>query len=391
MFKPSYTISHNCKLEQDTHPTDSERVSCSFPSRRGVVEFQSHDGATLMLAACGHLRDFIAQRLNEANEPSARANLRPITRRILARPTGSAFESDLLVLERARAVDPDLYSKITHQNRRALLVLNPESGTWRTAETTTLDLAPSERVVGPCLSRKAAQQLGEALDDVHELCRFPNQLALAPNGTPCAYKEMGRCPAACDGSEPMHAYHERFALAIRNAGGGLEAWESSIRDDVASASAGLDFERASGAKRRLGVVAGLPEESLGHAASLDSFSCVVISPAARPGHAVSWVLNADGCHPICSIGQLDNEMLGSLIDLLSDRLSPMRLVREQLDRLSLISRYWMAKPSRQRKRRVTILDTRNTGWHKSIRRAIEDAQSACDPGHDDEEHTLLPI
>lgn len=391
MFDHAYTITHICEHQQDTRPNESERVSCFFPSRRGVVEFQSHDGSTLLLAATGHMRDFIAQRLNESNEPTARADLRPITHRILAHPTGSAFESDLFVLERARAVDPDLYTKITHQNRRALLVMNPDTGTWRIAETTTLNSEPNERIIGPCLTNKSAQHLGEALDDIYELCRYPAQLALAPNGTPCAYKEMGRCPAACDGSEPMHDYHQRFTLAMDAVSGGLSAWESSIKDDITAASAELDFERAARAKRHLDAVRDLPRDTLGCAASLDAFSCVIITPARRQGFAMCWVLSADGCTPVCSIGLLDNDLLESLPELLVSRFTPVGFARDQLDRFSLVARHWLTKPTKQRKRRVTILDPRHPDWSKGIRRAIEDAQSATDPGHDDEEHTLLPI
>ncbi|MHA7811849.1 MAG: hypothetical protein ACX94C_00445 [Phycisphaerales bacterium] len=391
MFEPEFSISHHCDPKQDTPTDPSARVSCFFPSHRGVVEFQSDTGDTLLLAATGHLRDFIAQRLNEAGEPSAKADLAPITRRILAHPTGSAFESDLFVLERARDVDRDLYTKITHQNRRALLVMDTAAGTWRTAETTALDLAPSEHAIGPCLTNKSAQQLGEALDDIFELCRYPAQLALAPSGTPCAYKEMGRCPAACDGSEPMHAYHQRFALALSAASGGLSAWESAIKDDIKAVSADLDFERAARAKRHLDAVQGLPRDTLGCAASLDSFSCIVVTPARRPGFAMCWVLHAGGCSPVCSIGLLDNDLLASLPDLLSSRCTPMGFARDQLDRFSLIARHWLTKPSKQRKRRVTVLDTRDANWAKALRVAIEDAQSASDPGHDDEEHTLLPV
>ncbi|MCR9074571.1 MAG: hypothetical protein NXI07_00890 [bacterium] len=391
MFEPAYSISHTCDHKQDTPPDNPERVSCFFPSHRGVVEFQSESGGTLLLAATGHLRDFIAQRLNEANEPSARADLAPITHRILAQPTGSAFESDHFVLERARDVDPDLYTKITHQNRRALLVMDTATGTWRTAETTSLELAPAEHAIGPCLTSKSAQQLGEALDDVFELCRYPAQFALAPEGTPCAYKEMGRCPAACDGSEPMHAYHERFALALDAASRGLKAWEASIKDDIKDASASLDFERAAAAKRHLDAVQALPRDTLGHAGTLHRFSCVVVTPARRQGYAMCWVLGDRGCNPVCSIGLLDNDLLETLPDLLASRCTPMGFARDQLDRFSLIARHWLTKQTKQRKRRVTILDTRAADWAKGLRRAIEDAQSAADPGHDDEEHTLLPV
>jgi len=391
VFNLQHAITHLCDFKQDTPPDESGRVSCFFPPHRGVVEFQSADQRVILLAATGNMREFIAQRLNETGEQRPSADLAPITAKVIAHPTGSAFESDLLVLERSRDADPDLYTKITHQNRRALLVMNPDTGTWRTAETTALDHQPNERVIGPCLTSKSAQQLGEALDDLDELCRFPKQLALAPKGTPCAYKEMGRCPAACDGSEPMHAYHQRFAKALNAASLGLDTWQASIKADMQRASSAHDFEAAAGLKRRLDRVNALPRDTLACAASLHDFFCVIVTPALRPGWAQCWVLNAQGCQPICSIELLDNDLLESLPALLSAYRSPMGFDQPQLDRFSLIARHWLTKPSKQRKRRVTILDTRNTGWAKGLRRAIEDAQSASDPGHDDEEHTLLPV
>ncbi|MCA9274945.1 MAG: hypothetical protein KDA29_02870 [Phycisphaerales bacterium] len=394
MFEPQYTITHACEAQdpkQDTRPEQPDRVSCFFPSQRGVVEFQSHDNTTLLLAATGHLRDFIAQRLNETNEPSARADLAPITARILAHPTGSAFESDLFVLERARTADPELYRKIAHQNRRALLAMDPEQGTWRVCETSNPDLHPQEHIVGPCFTSKGAQQLGEALDDLYELCRFPAQLALAPNGTPCAYKEMGRCPAACDGSEPMQDYHERFNRAIASASEGIDAWSEQIAAEIKHASAELDFESASRLKPTLDTIKALPRDQLGHARSMHTFACLIITPASRPGWALCWLFNALGCNPLCSIGLLDNELLESLPALLESHRSPIGFDQDQLDRFSLIARHWLTKPSKQRKRRVSVLDMRDNSWPKQLRRAIEDAQSASDPGHDDEEHTLLPL
>jgi hypothetical protein len=395
VFNLRYSISHDC--DNQSHSQDNDQgtprpgVSCFFPSHRGVVEFQSAEGKTLLLAATGHLRDFIAQRLNEACEPSARADLAPITARILAHPTGSAFESDLFVLERAREEDPELYTKITHQNRRALLILDTASGTWRVAETTGLNVGPEECVIGPCLTNKAAQQLGEAIDDVYELCRYPAQLALAPKGTPCAYKEMGRCPAACDGSEPMDAYHNRFTQAMHAIEGGLRGWGAIIKDEIKAASVEMDFERAGITKRQLDAVDELPRDTLGTAGALGAFTCVIITPSIQTGYATCWVLNSEGCVPVCSVGVLDNELLDDLPGLLAEQFCAMGFDQVQLDRFSLIARHWMTKQTKQRKRRVSVLDGRDVNWSKGLRRAIEDAQQASDPGHDDEEHTLLPI
>lgn len=403
-LQAAYSITHRCPPAGAPEPTHGSgqdpssnpnpnpdqgtppRVSCLFPPTRGVVEMLGEDGSSIMLAATGNIRDFIAQRMNEDGALSPRANLAPVTARIVAYPTGSALESDLLVLGRAGGADADLHARIVEQNRRALLVLDPDSGTHRVADTAALTLKPRERVVGPILSAKGAAALGETLDEVFELCRYPKELAKAPGGTACAYKQMGRCPAACDGSEPMSAYHERFGRALEAAEMGVQAWGGSVRARIVGASAELDFERAQRLKRDLDRIDRLPIDALVHAGSLHDFACVCVTPAWRRGWAMVWVLGGAGLVPIVAIEGDAPAGLGALI---ASHATPMAVGRATLECFSLVARHWFTKPARARRRRVTILDLRDDRWFEGLPGAIADAQSPSDPGHDDEEHTHI--
>lgn len=363
--------------------------SMQFPSARGVVEMISHDGATVLLAATGHIRSFVAQRMNEDGESSPKANLAPITARIVAYPTGSAFESDWIVLERARLIDADLYTKLNEQNRRSMLVLDPCAGTWRVEDTMSLQSDGVEQVIGPILTKKAATALGETLDDVFELCRYPKELALAPNGTACAYRQMGRCPGACDGSESMDAYKQRLMLAISAASSGIVRWKQTIKDEIAQASAALEFELAQRGQRQLEQIEKLATDSLGIAGAMEQMSCVCITPAMRKGWAIVWLFRSDGLIPIVGI----NEEADGLEPIIERWRSPMGFGQIQLDRFALIARHWMTKPSRARRRRVTVLDLReqyfDPDFSSKLKQAIADACSPSDPGHEDEEHTHI--
>lgn len=391
----AYRVDHDYHdiISSDSQGTQESRVPCLFspalfPSSRGVVEFIAQDGSCVLLAATGHIRDFIAQRLGQgeqADQPaSPRANLAPVTARIVAYPTGSALESDLLLLTLARTRDANLHAKLCEQNRRALLIMDEVTGSWRAGETLGLELSDSEHAIGPVLSAKAATAMGEALDDVFELCRFPKELALAPRGAPCAYKQMGRCPGACDGSEPLGAYHARFAQAIAAAGMGVDAWAGAIRRAIGQASQALDFERAQSLKRALDQIQKLPLDALRHARALGDFTCVCVTPAYRRGWAMVWAVGENGCVPLVAVEGAPGPGLEALVATWA---SPMTLTGEPLEVFALLTRHWFTKPAKARRRRVTVLDRRDPEWALGLPAAIEAAQNATDPGHDDEEHT----
>ncbi len=403
-FAHAISISTDSALDQTNEQDTPLRVSCFFPSARGVVEMIAHDGQTVMLAATGHIRSFIAQRLNEDGEPSAKANLAPITARVVAYPTGSAFESDWIVLERARSVDPGLYTRLNEQNRRSLLVLDRQSHTWRVADTLNLECEAADLIIGPILTAKAARAMGETLDDVYELCRYPKELALAPCGTACAYKEMGRCPAACDGSEPMSDYVARFEQAWGAAEGGVARWKAELKAGIKDASAGLDFEGARAIKDQLDRVDKLPMDTLGCAKSIRDLSLLCITPSVRKGKAMLWRFDRNGLSPIVT---LDSEAVGdgcSLKELLVNWASVGAYTKvdldhdgQWLDRFALVARHWMTKPSKARRRRVTVLDLRARAIDQTLcaelRSAIDEACTPVDHGDDldlgDEEHTHI--
>ena len=60
----------------------------AFPLGAWRREMIAEDGSTVLLAATGHIRRFIAQRMNEDGQQSSKANLAPITAKIIAYPTG---------------------------------------------------------------------------------------------------------------------------------------------------------------------------------------------------------------------------------------------------------------------------------------------------------------
>lgn len=270
------------------------------------------------------------------------------------------------------------------------MVMNTGAGTWRLEDTMNLGaLSAQEVVIGPMLTKKSASALGEALDDVFELCRYPKELAHAPHGCACAYKEMGRCPGACDGSETMESYLDRFNNAALVAKQGVHAWKRLIQDEIQSAIAALDFERAQRCKRQLETVEHLPIEALGVAGTLDGFSCVCITPTVRMGWAMVWIFGDSGLVPLIAIREEMKDRERVIGELIMRWSAPMGFDQVQLDRFSLITRHWMTKPSRAKRRHVGILDLRDQRALTKLGDAIINACTPTDHGHEDEEHTHI--
>ncbi|MFI4896879.1 MAG: hypothetical protein ACIARR_03540, partial [Phycisphaerales bacterium JB059] len=183
-----------------------------LPARPGVIVFEGDDGQTILLAATGDLRRFALTRLGRPDDqtPASRENLAPITARLRARVVGSAFEGDALYLEEARARLPGAYRSMLDTRRAWCVHLDPEADppVWRRLDLLGAPGEPisPETIIGPFRDKHAATRFAEHLDDLFDLCRTPRELEIAPRGRACAYKEMGRCDAPCDGSADMAAY-----------------------------------------------------------------------------------------------------------------------------------------------------------------------------------------
>src|SRR5947207_15818153 len=70
--------------------------------------------------------------------------------------------------------------------------------------------------VGPVEDKHAAARLIELVEDLFDLCRYYNILLESPRGKACAYKEMGKCPAPCDGSIGIEHYRRMVEWSLSN-------------------------------------------------------------------------------------------------------------------------------------------------------------------------------
>lgn len=237
-------------------------AATALPDRRGVIVLEGDEGRALLAATTASARAFAETRLAGGSDPAPesdtgpRADLRAITRRVLFTPTGSALESDLLYRDVIAERFPTAYA--TAQRRWHTWWISIDHGArtpvWKSVGSDELPKTPeSTRVfLGPFGTSETAGQAISSLIDLFDLCREERLLAQAPSARACVYKEMGRCPAPCDGTESMPAFQSRVADACEMViSRGTGGWRQRVERTRQECVTRHDFERAGAIQQRL--------------------------------------------------------------------------------------------------------------------------------------------
>ncbi len=223
----------------------------SLPSGPAIYLLLDAAENPVQLATTQSLRRLLTARFAEVAGPRpGRTDLTEIVRAVRWRPLGTAFEARWWYYRLARVLYPADY--------RRRIAFGPAYFLNVDWDRPVPELRVSERVwcqpgwfIGPWATVKTAQEALHGLWDLFDLCRYPEQVNRAPHGTRCAYAEMGRCDAPCDGSAPLAAYLERCRAAWRFAAGGVQPWIEAAAAAMQRAAAQRRYEQAGLLKRQI--------------------------------------------------------------------------------------------------------------------------------------------
>ncbi|TVQ61072.1 MAG: hypothetical protein EA378_09475 [Phycisphaerales bacterium] len=266
----------------------------AIPACRGVVVLEAADGRAVLAGVTGDARRFCRARLDESPPDAGpggrpKADLRPVTARVLVYPAASMLAGEAMFLEIARERLPRV-ARLASERRRGWFVrwnADDPTPTWRKTNLSdvgsgsTNGSTDGSDLLGPFGTKDAGGRFAEGLDELFELCRYPRELEKAPRGKACAYKEMGKCPAACDGSERMASYRERVRAGVDLTREGVPAAIERTTVELRSASAAMDFERAAVLKARLDRLGAMGKAPMRHARTLDRFAALAAGPGER--------------------------------------------------------------------------------------------------------------
>jgi hypothetical protein len=263
----------------DFDPTgDLDAFLRQVPAKWVVYAFADAAGQPLQLLCVKNLRASLKRRLQgeEILCLSKRVDYREIVRQIHYRRVDSAFEADWVYHDIAQQIFPETYQGMVGFRPAWFIHIDPEVEFPRYTKTIDIGNKPG-KYIGPVEDKHAAARLIELLEDAFDLCRYYNILIQAPNGRACPYKEMGKCPAPCDGSISMEQYRrmiEWSAATLADPAEMIREQNQRMRD----AAADQRFETASKIKSFIAQLSKLGKGAFRHARPLRECAYAVLQP-----------------------------------------------------------------------------------------------------------------
>lgn len=235
----------------------------------------------IQLLSTQHLRRWMTARLlSPSDEPTRRTDLAAIARGVRWRPVACPFDARLWFYRLARTLYPDRYRDLIAFGPAHYLNVDWSVAIPEIRVTDRIWRVPGQ-VVGPWPTHRACQQALEQLWDLFDLCRYPEQVRRAPAGQRCAYAEMGRCDAPCDGGAPLSPYVDRCRAAWTFACGGGEAWMADAESRMRDAARALRFEAAALLKVQLATAREWTRFAQPTIRRDDAMRCLLGLPATR--------------------------------------------------------------------------------------------------------------
>src|SRR5918999_5014558 len=214
---------------------------------------------------------------------SKRVNYREIVRKVFWRRVDSGFEADWLYYEAARLLFPVTYQGMVGFRPAWFVHVNPDANFPRYTKTTNLSIRTGV-YLGPLEDKHAAARLIQLAEDGFDLCRYYNVLVESPHARACAYKEMGKCPAPCDGTISMDQYRQLVGWSVET----VVDPAPFLRDQakrMQQAAAELRFETAATIKAFIDSFAPLGKGAFRHVRRLRDFCFLCLQHGPREGTA----------------------------------------------------------------------------------------------------------
>ena len=204
-----------------------------------------------------------------------RADLKQIVRKIRWREAHSAFEISYEYWRLARGLLPETYLKQLGFGPAWFVHVDAEAESPRFVAGKVLRSPPGVDL-GPFFTNADATRFVQVLEDGFDLCRYCHILEQAPQGTACAYFDMGKCPAPCDGSIPMAQYRRMIAAALALAGGDRQPAYQQLEAQMSAAAGRQEYEQAGRLKQRLDRLCEIEHRSFALARPIEQFNYLIV-------------------------------------------------------------------------------------------------------------------
>lgn len=339
------------------------------PAKWVVYLLADADDRPVQLLCVKNLRNSLKRRLGGQEAilgPSRRIDYRDLVRRVHWRRVDSLLEADWIYYEAARKVFPKTYRGMVGFRPAWFLHVNPEVNFPRYVKTIDL-LIKTGLYIGPLEDKHAAGRLIEMVQDAFDLCRYYNILVASPNAKACAYKEMGKCPAPCDGTISLEQYRRLIEWSAKV----LADPDPAVRDQqqrMQYAAAELKFEAAAKIKQYAEQLAQLGKGPFRHARRLQDFSFLSLQHGPHEGTTKVFLITRGCIDEVIGIIDPDfrpAEVMRAALERAAER-EKTPLDEQGAERIGIVSHHLFAAKSASVFLRLDTID------EKSIVKAYRD-------------------
>jgi hypothetical protein len=342
-----------------------------LPDAPAVVVIETVDGKTILIATTASARELARRRLSPTQSADARSPI--VDHRAIcsggcvqAIQVGSSLEADAVYLRQARDRLPHLAKVVSERWRAWFTHVDPDADFPQWTKTNLMiglvgkrsassDIGngklPAGILLGPLPDKDAAGRFIEAMIDCFDLCRFHNLLVQAPKAAACAYKEMGRCAAPCDGTETMAAYRDRIRAAV---------------EFIATGTTPTTFDSKQAARLQT-----LRKPAFAHVTSLNDSALLLLLPSPVSKHVRFVLAHRGRLLRMADIDPTDSEAASraaTAAEVAVKTAPPLRVEPDHVDTIALTAR-WLFMPEKKRRGVMFRLD----------RQALESDPSPLEP------------
>ncbi len=320
---------------------DFEAFLKQAPAKWAVYLLADETDQPVQLLSVKNLRASLKRRLGgeETIGLTKRVNYREIVRKIYWRRVDSGFEADWIYLEAARTLFPQTYQGMVGFKPAWFIQVDPTNNFPRYIKTIA-PLGKRGLVVGPLEDKHAAARLIQLVEDSFDLCRYYNILVESPNTKACAYKEMGKCPAPCDGTISMDEYRRNVERSSQV----LVGPEDFVREQDArmqKLAGELQFEQAGKVKAKLEQVKQFGKSAFRYAQRIEDFGFVSLQRGPTEGTAKVFLITPAAIEEIA--GLIDEPKgLSELLQMVLQRaqeLSTQGVTDAAIERIGLVAHH----------------------------------------------------
>ncbi len=269
----------------DIKPKAAGRIL--VPAKPAVYILIVPDGSPILAATTANLRRALQGRLSAASAATNRINYSEISASVRYRIVGGAFAASWWYYRAVRSLFPDRYKTMLAWKGSWFVSVNLEEEFPR-FQISKIMASPPAINAGPLPTRRQAKAVQDTLEDIFDLCRYYEILRHAPHGQACAYKELGKCPAPCDGSISMAAYRTQMAAAtsfLADIDGARYQWFNEQSRLMRAAASTMDFRGAGSMKRKLDQVENFEETHLSAISNMDKWKYLIL----QRGKTRHWI------------------------------------------------------------------------------------------------------